>query len=279
MTNLETRLRETLDSHAGPIRTRVAPAGTVRAAHRRQIRFGVTVTAVAATFAALSIVLVSVGIGRSPVQRTTASNGQAGAQTDPPAGWPDITQGADPAYIQRAMKLYDQNSAGILTPPAVLASGRVDGRNWVVTGFETDGGGDWGGASGTCGNLFVETGGNDQQPQFGICLAPQHSGSGTPPAPAVARLEGGVSVPNDLTMYVGIVSSSVDRIEVTLADGSSWDPTLIPAPTGSGERFFVLFPPPRTDGKVVFLDANGSTLAQVSLCAATSQVCQEPSPS
>jgi hypothetical protein len=277
MNDLETRLRETLDSHAGPIWTRVARAGTVRAVHRRQIRFGVTATAAAATIVAFSIVLVSVGIGRSPVQRTTASNGQAAAQTDPPAGWPVITLGADPAYIQRAMALYDQNSAGIVTPPAVLASGRVDGRNWVVTGFKTDGGGDWGGASGTCGNLFVDTGGNDQQPQFGICLAPQHSGSGSPPAPAVARLEGGVSVPNDLTMYVGIVSSSVDRIEVTLGDGSSWDPTLITGPTGSNERFFILFPPPHMDGEVVFLDANGSAVAGLSLCAATSQWCEEPS--
>jgi hypothetical protein len=245
--------------------------------HRRQIRFGAGITAAAATFVALSIMLFSIGIGRSPVQRTTASNGGAAAQTNPPAGWPDITQGADPAYIQRALKLYDQNPAGIVTLPAVLASGRVDDRNWLLTGFRTDGGGDWGGASGTCGNLFVDTGGNDSQPQFGICLAPQHTGPGSPSAPAVARLEGGVSVPNDLTMYVGIVSSSVDRITVTLTDGSSWDPTLITGPTGSGERFFVLFPPPHMDGEVVFLDANGSTLAGLSLCAATSQWCEEPS--
>ena len=276
MTDFETHLRETLDSHAGTVWTRVAPAGTARAAHQRQIRFGVGVTAVAATFVALSIVLFSIGIGRSPVQRTTASNGRAGAQVEPPAGWPLITEGADPAYIQRALKLYDQNPAGIVTPPAVLASGRVDGRNWLVTGFGTDGGGDWGGASGTCGNLFVDTGGNDQQPQFGICLASQSSGPGSPSAPSVARLEGGISVPNDLTMYVGIVSSSVDRITVTLPDGNSWDPRLITGPAGSDERFFTLFPPPRTDGEVVVLDANGKMLAQLSLCAATSQVCQEP---
>jgi hypothetical protein len=173
--------------------------------------------------------------------------------------------------------LYEQNSAGILTPPAVLASGRVDGRNWLVTGFATDGGGDWGGASGTCGNLFVDVGRNDQQPQFGICLAPQNTGSESPSAPAVARLDGGISVPNDLTMYVGIVGPSVDRISVNLPGGSSWEPTLISGPSGSDERFFVLFPPPRTDGVVSVADANGTTLAELSLCAATSQWCEDPS--
>jgi hypothetical protein len=281
MNDLETQLRRTLEREAGAAPHRKLPDGTRARVRRRQVISAGSAAALTAAFVAGCLVLLSVGPASRTPARTTTAAPATGMSTTPPDGWPVLGPTARPGYVHDALAFYPDNpSGGYTSEVSVLASGSVDGRSWLVTGFRTDGSGDWGGTAGPCGHLFVEP---FTDPGFGICRVPQ-TASGRPPSvlPA-AHMEGiepgpGSGDPGGLTMYFGVVDAQVARIEVRSDGSETWDPPLISGPDGSGVRYFVLFPPPDIHGAVVALSPAGEVLAHLPLCASPGTACETPRP-
>jgi hypothetical protein len=280
MNDLESRLKDTLERHAGPTHPRAFPDGTRAVVRRRQVLSGASVFAVTAAFVAGCLVLLSVGPASRGPARTNVTAVPATGTATPPDGWPAMGPTSSQSFIDESLAFYDGNSSSITSPVSVLASGSVQGRSWLVTGFRTDGSGDWGGTSGPCGHLFV---GPYAHPAFGICRVPQTASGRPPTVVPPAHMVGVAPGPNSgdpqgLTMDFGVVDAQVSRIEVRSDGFETWQPELIPGPDGSGVRYFVLFPPTGTDGAVVAFDAMDEVLAHLRLCASPGTSCEAPRP-
>lgn len=279
MNELESRLKDTLEQHAGPTQPRTLPGGTRARVRRRQVVSGASVFTITAAFVMGCLALLSFGPA-SPSPVLTSASAPAAGTAMPPDGWPVIGPNASQGFIDDALAFYDGNSSSIVSPVSILASGSVDGRPWLVTGFRTDGSGDWGGTAGPCGHLFVGPYGD---PGFGICRVPQTASGQPPKVLPAAHMEGvapgpGSGDPGGLTMYFGIVDTQVDRIEVRSDGFETWQPDLIPGPAGSGVRFFALFPPSKTDGAVIAFGSAGEELARLPFCASPGVACEAPRP-
>jgi hypothetical protein len=281
MNDLDSRLKETLERHAGATNSRQLPEGTRALVRRRQVVSGASVFAITAAFVAGCLVLLTLGPASPGPARTSGAAVPANGTSTAPDGWPLLGPTASKGFIEDVLAFYDPRPSSITSPVSILGSGTVEGRSWVVTGFSTNGSGDWGGTAGACGHLFVAP---YREVEFGICRVPQTASGRPPTVLPPAHLVGVVPGPNSgdpqgLSMYFGVVEDRVARIEVRSDRFQPWQPDLLPGPDGSGVRYFVVFPPPRTDGAVIAFDAAGEVLARLPLCAATPATsCEAPNP-
>jgi hypothetical protein len=285
MNDLETLVRESLLSQAGEPGARTLRGDTRRQVHRREARFAVGVVGVVAIAVAVAAGLLQI-LPRGDMRTSIPSDGGFGGNPleAVPPGWPAVDVG-DPqdAFLPPPGGQSDQIIGEVL----VLASGAVGGAEF---------------------SLLAWTGGGDvANGEFdGPCLG--SNGPFTPnvvPPPSPGSDFGGVQagtcaswidrpVPTDsdldlmgqadgttpaLMSNYGFASERVARLEIILADGSTWPVPLLDGPSGwGGVQAFLFFPPRDAEGTLVAYDAAELALARAALClhGVPSGGCRQP---
>jgi hypothetical protein len=258
--DLESRLLETMDRHAPSPGSRSMPASTTSRVIRRRAAAIATTLAVAVAFvvgtAGLFRYLSAGSAGRQPAGEATVA---MPSPTEPgvtfitpaplaklgPREWPSVEiGGVEDPYVDREV--------GVELDKTVVASGLVEGIEWSMTAFAQH---RWG----TCGELFLGDWGDYGGVRF--C-----SRVGSEPGQTDLRVAGTSFGLGPLTAYTGVVSPTVDRVVVELADGSRRSADLVKAPEGMDDRSFVVFVPIDAGGRVVAFDASGGRVAAEPLC-------------
>jgi len=241
--DLEDRVRQELRWHAGSEPFRPMPTGTPRRVHRRQARAVVAaaLTVLVVVAAGVSLARVIPGGGETEPAGTGTPSANGYVAPSPSFGpWPVVTFGGD-------FTPYLGPDNG--THRTVIAYGRVDGIPWSEVAYRGEG------LASRCLGLSVRKDGGTFCPDT---VPP------TPPGIDLDSLGAGASGPIG---YWGVVAPTVASLEVRLDDGESRPIRILPGPAGAGNRYFVLFPPPRAPGTVVAMDADGNVIGHLPLCS------------
>ncbi|MGH2637232.1 MAG: hypothetical protein ACRDHU_13945 [Actinomycetota bacterium] len=237
--DLEIRVRATLEQHARPAALRRMPPETVRRVRIR--RAGAVLCVAIAISAALAGVVtlaqVAPGTGRRPASVVTVaipSPPEPGTTYVTPAPFSDLEAGEWPQAVEGGVEVpYIDREVGEDLDKHVLRSGHVETTVWSVTAFLSDGD--------PCAELFLgETG---DYGGFRVC--------GRDGAHSELLVGGASFGAGPVTAYLGITAPNVDRVVLRLSGGSSRRVDLVDGPRGIDAGFFVVFVPNEVDGEIV----------------------------
>jgi hypothetical protein len=252
MSELEDRIRKSLDRAAGAPRVHQMPFGTTRRVRTRQ---GVFVAAVAGAIAA--VVLISVGGLRgfraqgefNPARGGHFSSapplgGPPRIPTPAPGAWPDVTYGGDfTPYIDHE----SDNGVvdpGLTSPKLVVLYGTVQGVPWSETSYLK---------GGPCGDIFLGP-------------YPGEYGGGTFCLTGSLGMLGFGFGSGPIAAYAGVVPDKVARVEIQLTSGETREVRLVPAPGHVDAKYFIVWPPNGARGRIVAYGPSGKVLADADLC-------------
>lgn len=206
------------------------------------------------------------GEGGQGVEVVPAPRGPDVSETwndvDPPAPgeWPRVSRGdLSDAYVDRT----EGEQVSFVVDKTAIDAGRVQDEPWSLVALEQNGSGAlWSEAApGPCGELFLGSWGDDGGASFCLRL----DGMEGTPAMTSTGIVWGVG---PITAYAGVVTNSVDRIEIELEGGESRRVPLLDGPPGVSGRSFVVFVPNGARGSLVAYAASGTVIGRDPLCAA-----------
>jgi hypothetical protein len=276
VSDLEERIRTTLDQHARPSAIRMMPPGTRGRIRSRQAGSAFVALATAMAFSFLTFQLFSTPSGASrtadgedavvvqPPQGLDASLDLHDVDPPAPGEWPDVTRGdLSDAYVDRS----EEEAASIVVDKTAIDAGRVQDEPWSLAALEQNGEGSlWSEASpGPCGELYLGSWGDDGGGSFCLRL------DGMEGAPEMTSM-GIVWGVGPITAYAGVATSRVDRIELDLVGGGSRPVPLLDGPPGVSARYFVVFVPNGVEGRVIAYGGSGEVLGRDILCAGELEV-------
>jgi hypothetical protein len=269
MNDIETRVRRALDAHAPVVGVSDLPARTRRRIRLRQGRTAVAMLAAVAVVGFAGLSLASVPLrGTGPAGSVVVpapSDPNTAPAWDPieaPAAnaWPTTTRSnPDGAYVDRTT---GENVSLVIDKTAIEA-GTVQNADWSLVALEQNGTGPmWSGAAaGPCAEIFV--GGLGENGGGTVCLRLDDT-VGTPDL----NVAGVVWGQGPITAYVGVTSSRVAAVDVSISSGETRVVRLFDGPAGITARFFAAFVPNGAAGHLVARDASGAVIERIPLCAA-----------
>ncbi len=271
MTDLEDRIRATLDARAGVTGIRTMPPGTRRRIRSRQVGASLVALATAAAFSFLVLDLFSTppagprpAEGKSDVQIVPAPSEPEGTGdwklVDPPApgAWPHVTRGdLSEAYIDRTA-----GEGAFVVDKTPIDGGRVQEEPWSLVALEQNGNGAmwYEAAPGPCGELFLNSTGDYGGASFCLRLDDME---GSPEMTSMGIVWG----VGPITAYAGVVTSRVDHVEIVVGQDETRRVPLVDGPPGVTGRYFVVFPPNDARGSLVAFGSSGQVVGREPLCA------------
>lgn len=274
MSDLETKVRRSLERHAGAPHIRAMPRRTKRAIRLRQ-----SLVAGSAFVVILVLTAGLVGVngafrGEGAVPRASvvvpapsiSGTAPVWAPIEAPASgaWPAVTRtDLVGAYIDRTVGEDDSIVVG-KTP---VDAGTVQDVPWSLVALVQNGeGAMWGPAApGPCAELYVgpagENGGG------GVCL--RLDTTKERPDLSVGGVVWGMG---PLTAYTGVATTRVERLTFEGSDGSERPVRLLSLGGSVQARFFAIFVPNDARGHLVAYDRSGTVLDRAPLCAASLEV-------
>jgi hypothetical protein len=279
MIDMDERISETLREHA-PVFTTPMPKGTIARVRLRQ-----ALTSMTALTAIAGLVVLALGafamvprVQRPAGQQTVPApsgtlpslQGQERGADDATPVRSGSTAGEDTtAHGTNSTVPYTEQVEGqevyLLTQKHVVAAGHVSGVEWSLAGYETRA---YQGSAfptflgGSCADLMV----GDQGEYGGIsfCLhTDETAGDG---AFAMAGFGNHLDPTAAITGYAGLVTDRVASVELQLSGGSTRELRLYDAPSGIDARYFQVFLPPGSDGRIVALGSGGVEVDSGRLC-------------
>jgi hypothetical protein len=287
MKDLDERIAETLYERA-PVFVHPMPRGTAVRVRGRQMLASFGVIALVALVAVGAVGVWSAAPRASqPASRQTVpppagflprpQGTQGGAQdaTDAPASsW--ATNQDTTAHDTNSTVPYTEQVDGqesyLLTPKDVVAYGHVDGVEWSLAAYATRA---YNGIAfprflgGPCGDLMI----GDQGEYGGIhfCL---HTDETDPSASLSMAGFGNQLDPqtDPIIGYAGLVGDGVKSVELNLTGGETTVLPLYDAPPGIDARYFQVFVPKDTAGRIVARAADGTVLGTGGLCLSSTPI-------
>jgi hypothetical protein len=172
-----------------------------------------------------------------------------------PGEWPIVTYGGDFApYVDHQVDADGIRDPGVVGEKQVVAYGTVQAEPWSLVGYNLQYPGAPNGTS-PAEDLSVGGGGTT-----GATLYTQ-----TPWRPNDLSAGRGHTDNNGFDSLDGLVSSRVSSVRLELTDGTVRQVRLFPGPSGVGARYFVIFIPHSSMGRLVALDASGREIEQMCL--------------
>jgi hypothetical protein len=190
-----------------------------------------------------------------------------GVPAPAPGAWPDVTYGGSFApYVD-----HEVSASGVLDPGVVgqktpVEWGTVQGVPWSLTAFDVRNAGAWRGDAGPdgepgpAGEIFL--GADGRFGGSGLALY-----SRVPWRPSDLGVTGAIFGSGPLTVYAGVVSDRVVRVEFRFDDGTVRTPDLVRGPADVDASYFVLWVPNGARGEILALSSGGSIVASSSMCA------------
>jgi hypothetical protein len=174
--------------------------------------------------------------------------------------WPDVTVGG-------SLEPYVDHESGeesyLVVPKAPVVHGLVNGIQWTVAGYVTNGADQNGVVSGSCGDLFLGAWGGYGGVSF---CARTPDNPATSPMSAAGFGTGYDTISGPVSAYAGLVDDRVSTVVLRMANGRTVPLELRKGPPGTDARYFVAFVPNGTLGAVVALDDEGRVVAREPLC-------------
>jgi len=280
MNDLEERIGETLHEQA-PVFITQMPKGTTARVRVRRAFTTITALTVFAGLLALAVSAVAV-VPRmhQPAARQTVPapsgvlpslQGQEGGPDDasPVTSQPAQTEDTT-AHSTNSNEPYTEQVIGqevyLVTQKHVVGAGHVSGVEWSLAGYDTrahTGDGFPTFLGGSCGDLMV----GDQGEYGGISFCIHTDETSGDAIFAMAGFGNDVDPGvGPITGYAGLVTDRVASVELRLSDGTTRELPLYDAPSGIDARYFAVFLPAGSAGRIVAIGSGGADLDSGGLC-------------